>query len=117
MTVSVSFSHAPVQFQRKRWIWIWKKYLFCLLTLASLFPAPGSQDSKDGLSASVKGTDDQKPPFMPEETGKSKVASWLTSQGLKRVSEGEDKGRINVLMYAILCKRLGGKHDCLDNDR
>lgn len=23
---------------------------------------------------------------MPEETGKSKVASWLTSQGLKKVS-------------------------------
>uniref|UniRef100_A0A8D3D083 [histone H3]-lysine(4) N-trimethyltransferase n=1 Tax=Scophthalmus maximus TaxID=52904 RepID=A0A8D3D083_SCOMX len=51
----------------------------------------GSQDSKDGLSASVKGTDDQKPPFMPEETGKSKVASWLTSQGLKRVSEETGK--------------------------
>ncbi|XP_068179414.1 histone-lysine N-methyltransferase SETDB1-B [Antennarius striatus] len=44
----------------------------------------GSQDSKDGLNASVKGTDDDKPPSMPEETGKSKVASWLTSQGLKK---------------------------------
>uniref|UniRef100_A0A8C2Z4X0 [histone H3]-lysine(4) N-trimethyltransferase n=1 Tax=Cyclopterus lumpus TaxID=8103 RepID=A0A8C2Z4X0_CYCLU len=46
----------------------------------------GSQDSKDGLSASARGTDDDKPPSMPEETGKSKVASWLTSQGLKKVS-------------------------------
>uniref|UniRef100_A0A671WXB2 [histone H3]-lysine(4) N-trimethyltransferase n=1 Tax=Sparus aurata TaxID=8175 RepID=A0A671WXB2_SPAAU len=34
-----------------------------------------------------KGTDDEKPPSMPEETGKSKVASWLTSQGLKKVSQ------------------------------
>lgn len=57
----------------------------------SLFPAPGSQDSKDGLSASAKGTDDEKPPSMPEETGKSKVASWLTSQGLKKVSAEEMK--------------------------
>uniref|UniRef100_A0A3Q3GMH2 [histone H3]-lysine(4) N-trimethyltransferase n=1 Tax=Labrus bergylta TaxID=56723 RepID=A0A3Q3GMH2_9LABR len=46
----------------------------------------GSQDSKDGLSASVKGPDDDKPPPMPEEMGKSKVASWLTSQGIKKVS-------------------------------
>uniref|UniRef100_A0AAX7T3D6 [histone H3]-lysine(4) N-trimethyltransferase n=1 Tax=Astatotilapia calliptera TaxID=8154 RepID=A0AAX7T3D6_ASTCA len=41
----------------------------------------GSQDSKDGMSISARGTDDDKPPSMPEETGKSKVASWLTSQG------------------------------------
>ncbi|XP_019948465.2 histone-lysine N-methyltransferase SETDB1-B isoform X3 [Paralichthys olivaceus] len=53
----------------------------------------GSQDSKDGLSASVKGTDEQKPPSMPEETGKSKVASWLTSQGLKRDS-GDNKSQV-----------------------
>uniref|UniRef100_I3JGZ4 SET domain bifurcated histone lysine methyltransferase 1b n=1 Tax=Oreochromis niloticus TaxID=8128 RepID=I3JGZ4_ORENI len=45
----------------------------------------GSQDSKDGMSISARGTDDEKPPSMPEETGKSKVASWLTSQGLKKV--------------------------------
>lgn len=45
----------------------------------------GSQDSKDGLNASTKGTDEDKPPAMPEETGKSKVASWL-NQGLKTVS-------------------------------
>lgn len=57
----------------------------------SLSPATGSQDSKDGLSASAKGTDDEKPPSMPEETGKSKVASWLTSQGLKKVSTEEIK--------------------------
>uniref|UniRef100_A0A8C1GTF7 [histone H3]-lysine(4) N-trimethyltransferase n=3 Tax=Cyprinus carpio TaxID=7962 RepID=A0A8C1GTF7_CYPCA len=37
-----------------------------------------SQDSKDGLSAST--AEERKPPPMPEETGKSKVASWLTSQ-------------------------------------
>uniref|UniRef100_A0A671PA81 [histone H3]-lysine(4) N-trimethyltransferase n=1 Tax=Sinocyclocheilus anshuiensis TaxID=1608454 RepID=A0A671PA81_9TELE len=37
-----------------------------------------SQDSKDGLSASTG--EERKPPPMPEETGKSKVASWLTSQ-------------------------------------
>ncbi|KAJ8354856.1 hypothetical protein SKAU_G00224230 [Synaphobranchus kaupii] len=40
----------------------------------------GSQDSKDGLSGSAGGTEDTKPPPMPEESGKSKVASWLTSQ-------------------------------------
>ncbi|XP_035269887.1 histone-lysine N-methyltransferase SETDB1-B [Anguilla anguilla] len=40
----------------------------------------GSQDSKDGLSGSARGPEDTKPPPMPEETGKSKVASWLTSQ-------------------------------------
>lgn len=52
----------------------------------SLLPAPGSQDSKDGLSTSARGNDDDKPPSMPEETGKSKVASWLTNQGLKKVN-------------------------------
>lgn len=46
----------------------------------------GSQDSKDGLNASVRGAEEEKPPSMPEETGKSKVASWLTSQGLKKDS-------------------------------
>ncbi|XP_036395297.1 histone-lysine N-methyltransferase SETDB1-B isoform X1 [Megalops cyprinoides] len=40
----------------------------------------GSQDSKDGMSVSAGGTDETKPPTMPEESGKSKVASWLTSQ-------------------------------------
>ncbi|XP_048881567.1 histone-lysine N-methyltransferase SETDB1-B-like [Brienomyrus brachyistius] len=40
----------------------------------------GSQDSKDGLSVSTGGTEGRKPPVMPEESGKSKVASWLTSQ-------------------------------------
>ncbi|KAM3615143.1 uncharacterized protein V6R79_024033 [Siganus canaliculatus] len=46
----------------------------------------GSQDSKDGLNTSSKGASEEKPPSMPEETGKSKVASWLTSQGLKKDS-------------------------------
>uniref|UniRef100_A0A8C2XN31 [histone H3]-lysine(4) N-trimethyltransferase n=1 Tax=Cyclopterus lumpus TaxID=8103 RepID=A0A8C2XN31_CYCLU len=49
----------------------------------------GSQDSKDGLSASARGTDDDKPPSMPEETGKSKVASWLTSQGQVKSEPGK----------------------------
>ncbi|XP_022612444.1 histone-lysine N-methyltransferase SETDB1 isoform X2 [Seriola dumerili] len=53
----------------------------------------GSQDSKDGLSASARGTDDEKPPSIPEETGKSKVASWLTSQGLKKES-GDSKSPV-----------------------
>ncbi|XP_074540238.1 histone-lysine N-methyltransferase SETDB1-B isoform X2 [Halichoeres trimaculatus] len=53
----------------------------------------GSQDSKDGLSTSVRGTDEDKPPSMPEETGKSKVALWLTSQGLKKDS-GESKSQV-----------------------
>ncbi|KAM9851535.1 histone-lysine N-methyltransferase SETDB1-B-like [Aulostomus maculatus] len=49
----------------------------------------GSQDSKDGMSG--RGTDD-KPLSMPEETGKSKVASWLTSQGLKKdTSDGKSQ--------------------------
>ncbi|KAF5902340.1 histone-lysine N-methyltransferase SETDB1-B isoform X1, partial [Clarias magur] len=39
-----------------------------------------SQDSKDGLSVSAGGSEDRKPPPVPEECGKSKVASWLTSQ-------------------------------------
>ncbi|XP_030640560.1 histone-lysine N-methyltransferase SETDB1-B [Chanos chanos] len=43
----------------------------------------GSQDSKDGLSEG--GKDDRKPPAMPEESGKSKVASWLTSQSTASV--------------------------------
>uniref|UniRef100_A0A3Q3X063 [histone H3]-lysine(4) N-trimethyltransferase n=1 Tax=Mola mola TaxID=94237 RepID=A0A3Q3X063_MOLML len=49
----------------------------------------GSQDSKDGMNASAKGTDDDKPPSMPEETGKSKVASWLTSQGQVKSDTGK----------------------------
>uniref|UniRef100_A0A087XFB0 SET domain bifurcated histone lysine methyltransferase 1b n=1 Tax=Poecilia formosa TaxID=48698 RepID=A0A087XFB0_POEFO len=51
----------------------------------------GSQDSKDGLSVSAKGQDDEKPPSMPEETGKSKVASWLTSQGLNQIKTEQSK--------------------------
>uniref|UniRef100_A0AAQ4RRI9 [histone H3]-lysine(4) N-trimethyltransferase n=1 Tax=Gasterosteus aculeatus aculeatus TaxID=481459 RepID=A0AAQ4RRI9_GASAC len=39
----------------------------------------GSQDSKDEMSALARGAGDDKPPSMPEETGKSKVASWLTN--------------------------------------
>lgn len=44
----------------------------------------GSQDSKDGLNT-TKANEEDKPPAMPEETGKSKVVSWL-NQGLKAVS-------------------------------
>lgn len=50
----------------------------------------GSQDSKDGLTAKGAG---EKPPSMPEETGKSKVALWLTSQGLKKES-GDRKSEV-----------------------
>ncbi|XP_037129045.1 histone-lysine N-methyltransferase SETDB1-B [Syngnathus acus] len=42
----------------------------------------GSQDGKDGNAAMATGDDKSLP--VPEETGKSKVASWLTSQGLKK---------------------------------
>lgn len=55
-------------------------FVFCCC-----FLHPGSQDSKDGMSVSASGTDEHNPPHMPEETGKSKVASWLTNQGLKKV--------------------------------
>lgn len=48
-------------------------------------PSSGSQDSKDGLNTSTKANEEDKPPAMPEETGKSKVVSWL-NQGLKAVS-------------------------------
>uniref|UniRef100_A0A3P8SFZ9 [histone H3]-lysine(4) N-trimethyltransferase n=1 Tax=Amphiprion percula TaxID=161767 RepID=A0A3P8SFZ9_AMPPE len=49
----------------------------------------GSQDSKDGLNASVRGAEEENPPSMPEETGKSKVASWLTSQGQMKPESGK----------------------------
>ncbi|XP_040923578.1 histone-lysine N-methyltransferase SETDB1-B [Betta splendens] len=57
----------------------------------------GSQDSKDGLSASARGTDDDKPPSMPEESGKSKVASWLTNQGMKKET-GDSKSQVKPEM-------------------
>lgn len=63
--------------------------MFVLGHISLRSPSPGSQDSKDGMTSSAKGTDDEKPPTMPEETGKSKVASWLTSQGLKKVRTEE----------------------------
>lgn len=63
----------------------------------------GSQDSKDGLTAKGAG---EKPPSMPEETGKSKVALWLTSQGLKKVKDAQIKRALNLketaLMFIIL---------------
>lgn len=65
-------------------MWMWNRSVLC--SHCHFSPVSESQDSKDGLSASARGTDDEKPPSMPEETGKSKVASWLTSQGLKKVS-------------------------------
>ncbi|XP_029694472.1 histone-lysine N-methyltransferase SETDB1-B isoform X2 [Takifugu rubripes] len=54
----------------------------------------GSQDSKDGLNPSTKGTDEDKPPAMPEETGKSKVASWL-NQGLK-TDTGDNNSQVKA---------------------
>uniref|UniRef100_A0A8C5CHR0 Histone-lysine N-methyltransferase SETDB1-B n=1 Tax=Gadus morhua TaxID=8049 RepID=A0A8C5CHR0_GADMO len=44
----------------------------------------GSQDSKDGVA-----TEDTKSLTMPEEMGKNKVASWLTTQGLKKLEGGK----------------------------
>uniref|UniRef100_A0A8C9W6B9 [histone H3]-lysine(4) N-trimethyltransferase n=1 Tax=Scleropages formosus TaxID=113540 RepID=A0A8C9W6B9_SCLFO len=46
-----------------------------------------SQDSKDGLSTSAEGTEEGKPPSMPEESGKSKVASWLSSHSSSSSSQ------------------------------
>ncbi|XP_017280610.1 histone-lysine N-methyltransferase SETDB1-B isoform X2 [Kryptolebias marmoratus] len=57
----------------------------------------GSQDSKDGLSVSG-GAAGEKPPSIPEETGKSKVASWLTSQGLKKDTEDKSQARKQDVM-------------------
>uniref|UniRef100_A0A087XFK2 [histone H3]-lysine(4) N-trimethyltransferase n=1 Tax=Poecilia formosa TaxID=48698 RepID=A0A087XFK2_POEFO len=68
----------------------------------SCSPAAGSQDSKDGLSVSAKGQDDEKPPSMPEETGKSKVASWLTSQGLKKPDVSSSHMKQSLIIYFIL---------------
>ncbi|KAJ0000468.1 hypothetical protein NQD34_012310 [Periophthalmus magnuspinnatus] len=44
-----------------------------------------------------------KPPSMPEETGKSKVASWLTSQGLKKDSgEGKSEGKTETKKQEVM---------------
>nr|XP_057941717.1 histone-lysine N-methyltransferase SETDB1-B [Doryrhamphus excisus] len=51
----------------------------------------GSQDDKDGTPVSAKG--DEKSLSVPEETVKSKVASWLTSQGMKKES-GDGKSLV-----------------------
>uniref|UniRef100_A0A3Q2Z036 [histone H3]-lysine(4) N-trimethyltransferase n=2 Tax=Hippocampus comes TaxID=109280 RepID=A0A3Q2Z036_HIPCM len=51
----------------------------------------GSQDDKDGNPAAAKGDDKSLP--VTEETGKSKVASWLTSQGMKKDS-GDLKSQV-----------------------
>lgn len=66
-------------------------------------PASGSQDSKDGLNASAPGADGEKPPLMPEETGKSKVASWLTSQGLKKVRREAAKQASPLIKPSCVC--------------
>ncbi|XP_059921018.1 histone-lysine N-methyltransferase SETDB1-B isoform X1 [Gadus macrocephalus] len=50
----------------------------------------GSQDSKDGVA-----TEDTKSLTMPEEMGKNKVASWLTTQGLKKEPE-DSKGQLKL---------------------
>ncbi|XP_028326671.1 histone-lysine N-methyltransferase SETDB1-B-like isoform X3 [Gouania willdenowi] len=55
----------------------------------------GSQDSKDGINPSTAAADGGKPLAMPEETGKSKVASWLTSQGMKK-DAGDNKSQQKV---------------------
>ncbi|KAG7272390.1 hypothetical protein CRUP_035585, partial [Coryphaenoides rupestris] len=65
----------------------------------------GSQDSKEEV-----GPDDQKPPAMPEEMGKSKVASWLTSQGLKKVAVKSTRGIALKGNHSLLVK-----HSCSPN--
>uniref|UniRef100_A0A672Y6Q3 [histone H3]-lysine(4) N-trimethyltransferase n=1 Tax=Sphaeramia orbicularis TaxID=375764 RepID=A0A672Y6Q3_9TELE len=57
----------------------------------------GSQDSKDGLNTSGKGAEEEKPPTIPEETGKSKVASWLTSQGWVKIKNPGKKQDVMTL--------------------
>ncbi|XP_057689955.1 histone-lysine N-methyltransferase SETDB1-B isoform X2 [Corythoichthys intestinalis] len=52
-----------------------------------------TQDSKDGNPPAPK-VEDKSPP-VPEEMGKSKVASWLTSQGLKK-EPGDNKSQVKV---------------------
>lgn len=69
------------------------------------------------MSISARGTDDEKPPSMPEETGKSKVASWLTSQGLKKVIKDNvmleiyriHRNKAVILLSSSYSKRLNGK--------
>ncbi|KAJ0065975.1 hypothetical protein NL108_001192, partial [Boleophthalmus pectinirostris] len=65
---------------------VWRSY-----TTRQAKGKEGSQDSKDEMSTKKPKGAENKPPAMPEETGKSKVASWLTSQGLKKVTELEVK--------------------------
>ncbi|CAF97873.1 unnamed protein product [Tetraodon nigroviridis] len=59
-----------------------------------LLSSLGSQDSKDGMNTSTKGNDEDKPPAMPEESGKSKVVSWL-NQGLK-TETGESNSQVKA---------------------
>uniref|UniRef100_A0A3B5AED0 Uncharacterized protein n=1 Tax=Stegastes partitus TaxID=144197 RepID=A0A3B5AED0_9TELE len=78
-----------------------------------------SQDSKDGLNASVRGADDEKPPSMPEETGKSKVASWLTSQqdvmtlsdsdDVQTISSGSDDNKEREKVTPVMKKQVAVK--------
>uniref|UniRef100_A0A8C6LFV2 [histone H3]-lysine(4) N-trimethyltransferase n=1 Tax=Nothobranchius furzeri TaxID=105023 RepID=A0A8C6LFV2_NOTFU len=58
----------------------------------------GSQDSKDGMSVSG-GAASEKPPSIPVEMGKSKVASWLTSQGLKKVRYRKEYSCSNLFIF------------------
>ncbi|XP_063055312.1 histone-lysine N-methyltransferase SETDB1-B isoform X2 [Engraulis encrasicolus] len=48
------------------------------------------EESQDGMSVSTEGREDRKKPPVPEESGKSKVASWLSSnvktEGVKKES-------------------------------
>uniref|UniRef100_H3CRK5 [histone H3]-lysine(4) N-trimethyltransferase n=1 Tax=Tetraodon nigroviridis TaxID=99883 RepID=H3CRK5_TETNG len=63
-----------------------------------LLSSLGSQDSKDGMNTSTKGNDEDKPPAMPEESGKSKVVSWL-NQGLKTVSRKSEQENNRKLIF------------------
>ncbi|KAG5271110.1 hypothetical protein AALO_G00176000 [Alosa alosa] len=77
----------------------------------------GSQDSKDGMSVLTDVKEERKPPPMPEESGKSKVASWLSSspatssaaktEGIK--AEGIKAEKKEPVESKITVKTEGGK--------
>uniref|UniRef100_A0AAY5EAT3 [histone H3]-lysine(4) N-trimethyltransferase n=1 Tax=Electrophorus electricus TaxID=8005 RepID=A0AAY5EAT3_ELEEL len=69
----------------------------------------GAEDRKDGLGTTGGGTEDRKPPPMPEESGKSKVASWLTSQttsatdaAVKTEGAGRAEKKVREVMQGLL---------------
>ncbi|XP_033837121.2 histone-lysine N-methyltransferase SETDB1-B-like isoform X3 [Periophthalmus magnuspinnatus] len=77
---------------------VWRSY-----TTRQAKGKEGSQDSKDDMNSKKTKVTPNKPPSMPEETGKSKVASWLTSQGLKKDSgEGKSEGKTETKKQEVM---------------